>query len=46
MPDRTWTVLVVEAEHPRAGPITYLDDDYRIFCASGGDALSMLEPKN
>ena len=44
MPDRTWTVLVVEAEHPARGLIAgCLDEDYRVLTAtSGGAALEML----
>ena len=44
MPDRSWTVLVVEAEHPARGLIAgCLDEDYRVLtAASGGAALEML----
>jgi two-component system, NtrC family, response regulator HupR/HoxA len=44
MPDRSWTVLVVESEHPARGLIAgCLDEDYRVLtAASGAAALEML----
>jgi two-component system, NtrC family, response regulator HupR/HoxA len=44
MPDCSWTVLVVESEHPARGLIAgCLDEDYRVLtAASGAAALEIL----